>query len=61
VARGVQLVREERVEGVKEPIYLQWPQHKLWAAPTYQRAMLDSDAPTGKYSPNATVNIGSNT
>jgi hypothetical protein len=33
----------------------------LWGVPIYQRAVLDLDAPTGKYSPNATVNIGSNT
>ena len=32
----------------------------MWGVPIYQRAVLDLDAPTGKYSANATVNIGSN-
>ena len=42
------------------PVILQWPEHKVWGVPIYQRAVLDLDAPTGKYSPNAAVNIGSN-
>ena len=42
------------------PAILQWPEHLLGGVPIYQRAVLDLDAPTGKYSPDATVNIGSN-
>ena len=42
------------------PVTLQWPEHNSWSVPIYQRAVLDPDAPTGKSSTNATVNIGNN-
>lgn len=41
------------------PMILQWPKLQLWHMRIYQRAVLDLDAPVGKYSRNATVNIGS--
>ena len=42
------------------PMILQWPELQFWHMRIYQRAVLDLDAPVGKYSPNATINIGSN-
>jgi hypothetical protein len=42
------------------PIILQWPKHSLFGMPIYQRAVLDIDAPVGKYSRYANVNIGNN-
>ena len=42
------------------PLILQWPQAHLLKMPIYQRAVLDFDLPTGKYSPSSSVNIGSN-
>ena len=42
------------------PLILQWPQAHLFKMPIYQRAVLDFDLPTGKYSPSSSVNIGSN-
>jgi hypothetical protein len=42
------------------PLILQWPKHMLFGMPIYQRATLDFDAPLGKYSQNANVNIGNN-
>jgi hypothetical protein len=42
------------------PIILQWPKHSLFGMPIYQRAVLDIDAPVGKYYRYANVNIGNN-
>jgi hypothetical protein len=42
------------------PVILQWPKHSLFGMPIYQRALLDINAPVGRYSRNAPVNIGSN-
>jgi len=42
------------------PVILQWPKHTLFGMPIYQRADLDVYTPTGHYSPNHPVNIGSN-
>jgi hypothetical protein len=42
------------------PLILQWPQAHLFKMPIYQRAVLDFDLPTGKYSTGSSVNIGSN-
>src|SRR5271168_2071388 len=42
------------------PIILQWPKHTLFGMPIYQRADLDVYTPTGHYSPDHPVKIGSN-
>jgi hypothetical protein len=42
------------------PIILQWPKHTLFGMPIYQRAVSDIYTPTGHYSAERPVNIGSN-
>lgn len=42
------------------PFILQWPKHKLFDIPIYQRLDFDFDAPIGRYSPDRPVNIGNN-
>ena len=41
------------------PVILQWPKNSLFGMPIYQRYLLDIDAPVGRYSRDASVNIGS--
>lgn len=43
------------------PFLLQWPEHKLFGKSFFQRLhVVELIVPTGRYSPNASVNIGSN-
>jgi len=42
------------------PFILQWPKHKLFGMPIYQRVDFDFDAPLGRYWSDHPVNIGNN-
>jgi hypothetical protein len=42
------------------PVMLQWPEHKVFGKPLWQRVVLDIDVPTGSYDRNQPVNVGSN-
>jgi hypothetical protein len=43
------------------PLILQWPEHKLFGRPFFQRLhVVEFIVPTGRYDRNASVNVGSN-
>ncbi len=42
------------------PIFIQWPEHRPFGMPFYQRLNLLFKLPTGEYSDSSSVNVGSN-